>query len=487
MAEDQCLIQYVRDNFGDEFIHIAEDGDDTYGLDYNTFTESCTFVDHSGSPVTTLALDLFGSPSPEAPSAMDSTPYLPVMECSTTATGCYSPPGEPGLQVPSALTNLQRPFDPTLKRPLLNEKEYPMLASYGLAHACQPELDNFGHQAQGFEGITLEEMLQDQFVANFTPMKSSSGISSSTAEGERAPSFWRGKSPALLMQQLKGPSLSAASSSSSEARSNVLKSPSSQQPFQQSQSPTTLATRTPLKLAGLSHRSYRSVGDMKSYTFGNSPAVEPIILSTVSKSAPTFSRQGSLPPLGDMNIDTKFKNILSPGRRSPGQRVLQSKGSFKGDGETMQGNIKQRRKIMPGLAISGEMQRNDAAASQGANNSWSSSGTSPDPNSSRNVDHDKDQLAANFYLITPSVHKNNIYSSSAPAMSQGTDRVWKKAKGELGSPVSEDAVQVAILATAMVEQKEKNQLREKFLALLQIDSSTSKVICSSLSFPIFNS
>lgn len=144
-----------------------------------------------------------------------------------------------------------------------------------------------------------------------------------------------------------------------------------------------------------------------------------------------MSRQRSLPPLGDHNIDMKMKNILSP-------RVKQTACTV---------DIKQRRKIMPGLTT---------------NNSWSSSSTSPGPSS-----NEREILAAKFDLLTASAksHHNPM----------GGDRAWKKAKPATLELVSEDAVQAAILATAMVEQKEKNELRDKFLALLQIDSSTPKV------------
>lgn len=195
MGEDQCLIQYVRDNFGHDYINI----DSSFGLNYNAFEES----EPSGSPVTTLAPELFCSPS--SPSI--DIPAGSAMECLETATvGCYSPPGEPGLQVPSVLSSL----------PVLDKQEYPVLASYGFAQ----KQDSYDFaQEQDFDGgLTLDEMLQEQY-----------------SNGERV--SWRGKTPAVLMQQLKGPSLSA-SSSSSEARSN-LKSPS---------------TTTPLNLTSLSNR-----------------------------------------------------------------------------------------------------------------------------------------------------------------------------------------------------------------------------------------
>ncbi|KAG0616311.1 hypothetical protein M758_5G105100 [Ceratodon purpureus] len=488
MAEDMCLIQYVRDNFGEEYINnyvnIVDDGDDTMDTfcpDFNTFTESSTF-DHSSAtagasnPDSTAPFvpDLFSSLSPctEGPAA--------AMESIDGPYGCsYSPNGESGLQVARSFPNNLRLFD----QPLSKVNEYPMLADYiGLPQDNNFQLEDFhlqrhqvgSSQGQGFEGnkFTLDEMLQEKSAANCAVATSTSGISSSEA-GERPTSFWRGKSPALLMQQLKGPSLSA-SSSSSEARS-AIQSPTNQpgNSFQISAPiiPNLKGPRSSLNLTTLSNREYRStVSDIK----GANLPMQPV--STLSKSAPSFSGQRLLPPLGDhVNVDSTktFRNIVSSGRVDQGQTRILRSSSFDpqlianrlGDAEmqatSMNAHLKQR-KIMPGLAILGETQRNAASG----NNSWSSSSTSPGPSS--NIDLDRELAAGSvqkFHYSTLSVDREVIVG----------DRAWKKAKAEFGSTSSEGGDVLTVdIAAAMMEQREKSQLQEKFLALLQTDSSTSK-------------
>jgi hypothetical protein len=221
----------------------------------------------------------------------------------------------------------------------------------------------------------------------------------------------------------------------------------------------------------LSNRDYRSS------TVGDIPGAN-LPVSTLSKSAPSFYGQRLLPPSSDhvSNIDgTKFKNVVSSGRVYQGQTRILRSSSFDpqlianklGDAEmqatSMSAHLKQRRKTMPGLAILGELQRNAASG----NNSWSSSSTSPGPSS--NIDQDREVAASvqKFNYSTMSLDREPII---------GTDRAWKKAKGEPGSTSSEGgAVQTANIAAILVEQREKSQLQEKFLALLQTDSSTSKV------------
>ena len=462
MAEDPCLIQYVRDNFCEEYVvhnyvNIADDGDDgddTYCLDFNLFTESSTF-DHSPATAdasTPFVPDLFSSLSPctELPAAMESTAHR--HGCSS-----YSPDAAPGLESLSGPfpTNLQ-PFD----RPLpIKENEYPMLAAYiGNLSQANTQLEDFTLQGShiktpaGFEGnsITLDEMLQEQSAANCTVTSITSGNTSSS-------SFWRGKSPALLMQELKGPSPSA-SSSSSEARTSIKPPSAAPNP--------TLGPRIPLNLTTLTNRDYRTAGDIK----GANLSVQP----TLSKSAPTFSGQRFLPPLGsDVNIDsTKFN--VSSGSVGQGHRILRSssfdpqliasKGDIEMQATSTMDYLKLGRKTMPSLALWGEMHRNAASG----NNSWSSSSTSP----TRNIDSSQD-----IEVAASPVHKLNYSALSVDREMVGGDRVWKKAKGDPGSTSSEGgAVQTTVnIATAMVEQREKSQLQAKFLALLQTDSSTSKV------------
>lgn len=487
MAEELRLIQYVRDNFGEDYIHqyvnnIADEEDDTYCLDFDTFTESNTFDLSPATPdasipdsTTPLVPDLFSSPSPCTEG------LVPAMENTGPYGRCsYSPDAGPGLEFSGPFLEDLQPFDRPLAKP---ENEYPMLTAYIGSPQANIQLDDFNLQGcqgarqgqSGFEGnnITLDEMLQQQSAENSCKLTSTSAISSSSA-GERRTSFWRGKSPALLMQQLKGPSLSA-SSSSSEAPT---KSSSTQPSFQKlspssGPSPTLAGPRSPLNRTTLSNRNYQSVGDVKAASLPMQP------VSTLSMSAPSFSGQRFLqPPSSDINIDSnKFKSIVSSGRTDEGQRILRS-SSFdpqlklianRGD-TAMQvasiSHLKQRRKVMPGLAILGEMQRNAASG----NNSWSSSSTSPGPTS--NIDHGR-EAAPSFQNVTYSA------LSVDGEVQVGGERVWKKVKREAESICSEGgAVQTSNIAVAVVEQREKNQLQEKFVALLQTDSSTSKVTIS---------